>query len=141
MKMIKLLLAAGIGIIACNTAFAGHYHGFYRPGVRFGVYINPFPLISYRSYYGGPYYSPYYSSYYPATVLAPEVIPAPAVIYRSSPTYVTEVPANPSYTTNEIQSVPASGSSDWLYCSNPDGFYPAIKDCPGGWRKVPAQSR
>jgi hypothetical protein len=24
----------------------------------------------------------------------------------------------------------------WYYCSNPEGYYPYIKSCPGGWAKV-----
>jgi hypothetical protein len=31
------------------------------------------------------------------------------------------------------------GSEDsdyWYYCENPQGFYPYIKSCPGGWLKV-----
>jgi len=24
----------------------------------------------------------------------------------------------------------------WYYCENPEGYYPYIKTCPGGWMKV-----
>jgi hypothetical protein len=61
--------------------------------------------------------SPYF--YYPAPVMV-----APS----SPPTYIESVPA---------QQTPAS--NDWFYCDNPDGYYPHIKECPGGWRTVPAQ--
>ncbi len=27
----------------------------------------------------------------------------------------------------------------WYRCARPDGYYPYIKACPGGWHKVPAQ--
>ncbi|MGT2427644.1 hypothetical protein ACU4GI_16525 [Cupriavidus basilensis] len=27
----------------------------------------------------------------------------------------------------------------WYHCARPDGYYPYIKACPGGWQKVPAQ--
>jgi hypothetical protein len=27
----------------------------------------------------------------------------------------------------------------WYHCTRPDGYYPYIKACPGGWQKVPAQ--
>jgi len=26
----------------------------------------------------------------------------------------------------------------WYYCANPQGYYPYIPHCPGGWRQVPA---
>lgn len=29
-----------------------------------------------------------------------------------------------------------SESDYWYYCDNPQGFYPYIKSCPGGWMKV-----
>jgi len=27
----------------------------------------------------------------------------------------------------------------WYYCSNPDGYYPYVKQCPGGWQRVAPQ--
>jgi hypothetical protein len=27
----------------------------------------------------------------------------------------------------------------WYYCRKPEGYYPYIKACPGGWQTVPAQ--
>ncbi len=24
----------------------------------------------------------------------------------------------------------------WYYCTNPQGYYPYVKDCPGGWLQV-----
>ena len=26
--------------------------------------------------------------------------------------------------------------SYWYYCENPQGYYPYVKSCPGGWMKV-----
>jgi hypothetical protein len=26
----------------------------------------------------------------------------------------------------------------WYYCENPQGYYPYVPRCPGGWRQVPA---
>ena len=26
----------------------------------------------------------------------------------------------------------------WYYCANPQGYYPYVPHCPGGWRQVPA---
>ena len=58
-----------------------------------------------------PAYSPYY--YYP-----PGIILAP-------PTYLdgSSVPpgVQPAY---------------WYYCDNPRGYYPNVRECPGGWRQV-----
>lgn len=27
-------------------------------------------------------------------------------------------------------------SDYWYYCQNPEGYYPYVKSCPGGWMKV-----
>jgi len=72
-------------------------------------------------YYGYPYYGyPYY--WYP-----------PAA-YDGSVNYVEQgysgdgsmTPSQPPPTTF------------WYYCSNPRGYYPAIKECPSGWQMVPS---
>lgn len=31
------------------------------------------------------------------------------------------------------------GYGTWYHCSNPDGYYPYIKNCRSGWESVPAQ--
>ena len=27
----------------------------------------------------------------------------------------------------------------WAYCRNPQGYYPSVKECPGGWQQVAPQ--
>ena len=45
----------------------------------------------------------------------------PPVIVQQPPVYVQRGQAESEY---------------WYYCDNPQGFYPYIKSCPGGWMKV-----
>ena len=33
---------------------------------------------------------------------------------------------------------PPLSPSVWYYCNNPEGYYPDVQQCPGGWRTVPA---
>jgi len=54
-----------------------------------------------------PYYSPHYYS--------------PPVVVESPPVYVEQQPATPGY---------------WYYCQNPNGYYPYVSQCPGGWTPV-----
>ena len=28
-------------------------------------------------------------------------------------------------------------SQDWYYCEQTRGYYPYVKECPGGWKRVP----
>ncbi len=69
-------------------------------------------------YFGDPfwpwgYYPPY--PYYPPVVAVP--------VPTSPPVYIEREPAQPE-------------ESYWYYCENPQGYYPYIKSCPGGWKKV-----
>ncbi len=79
-----------------------------------GVYVG-YPFF-YPWYVPPPYY------YYPPTVI---VQPEPQVyIERAAPQPVpTPAPAPQS-------------QGYWYYCSSPQGYYPYIKECPGGWMQV-----
>lgn len=119
MKNIKLLcgvmLLAGVSI--SGTALAEHGH--VGVGLYFGV---PFPGY----YYPPPYYPyPYPYPYYPPVVV--ETAPA------QPPVYVEQ--GNPQLLPPQQAPAPQAGSY-WYHCDNPEGYYPYIKECPGGWQKV-----
>jgi len=57
----------------------------------------------------GPYAYPYAYPYPPVVVQSP-----PAVYVQPAP-----------------QTAPA-----WYYCEHPQGYYPYVQQCPGGWRPV-----
>ena len=96
--------------------FAGHnFHGH----ARFGVFIGG-PGY-WPGYYPGPYYDSYYGSYYGY----PPVIAVPA----APPTYLEQ---------GEAGDEPAEGSY-WHYCAASKTYYPYVKQCPGGWQRVPVQ--
>jgi hypothetical protein len=84
-----------------------------------------------RPYWPRPYYGPRwghppvwgwpaYPPYPPAVVVSP-----PVVIAQPPPVYV-ERPAEPT--------APAAGF--WYWCSDPQGFYPDVGECPAGWQPV-----
>ena len=90
----------------------GGYHGggYWRGGVFIGA-----PLL-WPGWYGPSYYDPYYD---PGYYYSP-----PLVVESAPPTYVE-------------RSAPApTQSSTWSYCSNPQGYYPYVKDCKVPWRTV-----
>lgn len=105
---------------------SGHSHlgisvgGYYGPGFYgYGGY-------GYGGYgygYGYPfYYSPYYyppAYAYPPTVIAPSA--PPVYIQQEQPQ-----PVQPQ-------------SNYWYHCQDPEGYYPYVKDCPGGWLPVAPQ--
>ena len=122
----------------------GHYHGGWRGSVVIGV--GPYwgwgwgaPYYGYygpRYYYPG-YYSGYYSGYYPGSVYGP--VYGPVYADPVPRTYVerddvTNAPPAPQ------SSAPAQNGGNWWYwCEGSRNYYPYVKECPGGWRRVPPQ--
>jgi hypothetical protein len=78
-----------------------------------GFFVGPGYWWGSPYWWGAPY--PYYPYYYPYYGTAPTVIQqAPSV-------YIQPEPQQPSY---------------WYYCQNPQGYYPYVQQCPGGWMTV-----
>ena len=111
--------------------FGGHHYGGgwgYGPDIYFGGIG-----FGYGNYAPYPYYN------YPPTVVTVPVAP---------PVYVQEAPvAPPIYIQQSAPPVQASQqypAGYWYHCSNPEGYYPYVKDCPAGWQQVapsPASKR
>ena len=73
-------------------------------------------------YWGYPWYPYGYSYPYPYQYPAY----SPPVVLDSGPqTY--------------IEQAPPQAQQYWYYCQNPQGYYPYVGECPGGWQPVPAQ--
>ena len=105
---IALALAIGIGAATMSPAHAEWHNGQWGHwGYHNGV----------RVFIGAPY--PY--GYYPYPYAYP--YPAPAQVYAQ--------PAPP------VASEPPSPPPVWYYCDDPQGYYPYVHQCPGGWRTVP----
>ena len=114
MKFIRIILVSAaifFGGLASAPALA-------RGHAHFGVFIGA-PVIA-PWYYPAPYYPPYYA-----------YAPAPVVTAPAPPVYI------------EQQAPPAAPqqSSSWYYCPQSKGYYPYVRQCPGGWQRVPAQPR
>ncbi|MEI6467782.1 MAG: hypothetical protein WCO67_23295 [Betaproteobacteria bacterium] len=115
------------GATASGTARAQHrFHG----GPRVGVYIG----APFYPYYHSPfYYSPFYASpfYYPPYYYPPVVVaPAAPLVYIEQAQPQPRVP-------QAAPQQPAAGW--WYYCAEGKGYYPYVKQCPGGWQQVAPQ--
>lgn len=115
MKASRVISAFILALGLCGSGLAladGHRHGGHSHlGIGLGFYFGP------PYYYPPPYYySPYYYPYPPVVVA-----PAPA----SPPVY--------------IEQAPSTAENYWYYCYRPEGYYPYVKDCPGGWHQVDPQ--
>ena len=94
----------------------GHYHHSGGSHVYFGGYFG-FPFYAYPyGYYPFSYYPYGYPYTYPAY---PYTYPDYSNTY-DQPTLYSE-PEQPY---------------SWYYCREPEGYYPYVTSCPGGWTKV-----
>ncbi len=143
MKWLKFVLAAAfaLGPLAADTAWAdrgrggghhfrdhdaykprydghGHHRGKFKPfhhdGRAYPVHRRGRGRSHFGLFIGAPlwYWPPPY--YYP-----------PPVVIRSAPppVYIERDPEPPA-------------EAYWYYCYDPDGYYPYVKECPGGWERV-----
>jgi hypothetical protein len=79
-----------------------------------GVFISPSIVVPF-----GPFWRPYWGSYpYAYSYAYPYAYPP--VVVQPSP-QVSVQPPPPQY---------------WYYCDNPQGYYPYVQQCAGGWRPV-----
>lgn len=119
MNKLRVASALALGILALclsGVAAADRGHGHVRSRVGVGIVVDPFWFGPWP--YPGPYYYPPYY-YYPPPVMA---LPA------TPPVYI-ERDASPS----------PQASAYWYYCARPPGYYPYVKQCPGGWQPVAPQ--
>jgi hypothetical protein len=113
----------GGGSHAGHHGGGGHHHGGGWHGSRVAIGFG-FPGY----WYGGwpyAYSAPYYGYGYPYAYYPP-VSDAPYVgSFYVEPRAVAEVPQQPA------------GGSFYYYCAASRGYYPYVRQCPGGWERVP----
>ena len=152
----KALAAIVLFVAAAIVAQSAHAHGgrvrgsvsvqlgpaviaapYWRGSIHPRVYIAP-PLI-YAPFaypyganpypYGYPYGYPYASPYgqpYPSTPPQPQ-------------SYVERAPEPGVEAQPPLGSAPEPGY--WYWCTDPQGYYPSVRECAQGWLQVPAQPR
>jgi hypothetical protein len=63
---------------------------------------------------------------------------APAPVYYYPPAPVMVQPASPPVYIERSDVVP-EGPGSWYFCRESNTYYPYVRQCPGGWTRVPAQ--
>jgi hypothetical protein len=109
--IITSLVVLLMGSMTESNAEARGDHGGHGPHVGIGLWLGP----GWGPGWWGPNYYPYYYPYYQET---------PIVIEHQPEIHVQPTPQaeQPIY---------------WYYCKDPQqGYYPYVKQCPGGWMKV-----
>jgi hypothetical protein len=108
-KRVSTKFLIGFALLAAGALAAGTASAHGRGRVHLGFHFGP---------YWGPYWGP---AWYPAPVYYP-----PAVV-------VAPAPAPAQY----IERDQPLQSGYWYYCEVSRGYYPYVKECPGGWKAVP----
>lgn len=126
---------AAVALGASSPVWAdrdGRGHG-HRGGARVGIglYLGP-------GYLGPGFGYPMYRPAYPYPYYYPEPYPAPAVIAvpTEPPVYIERGNDGTGYNRG-ADGQPPQGY--WYRCNQPNGYYPYVSQCPGGWLQVPAQ--
>ncbi len=163
-RRLALLLAASL---LTQLAWADRgWRPVYRPGPPNGYAYSHFHGGGDRHFWGtlgvlvGA--SALYAAMQPRTVYyEPRVVYSPPVYYSPQPTVVTQTylipgdqvigsttivsestsipPPPPANFTSNVQEGPGSSGAQWWYaCRRPAGYYPYVRECPGGWEKVAA---
>ena len=111
--VIAIVLALGGALASPAVQAHGRVHSHVSVGVGFG-YWGP-----------GPFWGPPWWYYPPAPIYYPVVVPSQPI------TYIEQ---------GSSQSAPAAntngGGNWWYYCDGSKGYYPYVKECPGGWQRV-----
>ncbi len=111
MKKIACAIFAAMALVLASASPGDAWgpRGFHhggRVGFRGGVFIGVPLWWGLGPWWGAPY--PVYTA-------------PPTVVEQAPPVYVQPEPQPPQY---------------WYYCQNPQGYYPYIQQCPGGWMTV-----
>jgi hypothetical protein len=103
--------------------FHGHDGFFHHDGFHHGHGHGHVTFVvggGWPGWWGYPYYGWPYPDSYPGYY-------APAALYPVQ--YIEQGDGSDG----------TSANAWWYRCDQPSGYYPYIKDCPGGWQTVPAQ--
>jgi hypothetical protein len=121
---LTLMVVAGAAVPDDVLADRGrgirHYDG-PRVGIHIGVPLFwnwPWPPAGYVAPYGA--YPPHY----------------PYPLYYPYPPIVREPAPPPVYIERAVERDDASAQGYWYYCDRPEGYYPYVRECPGGWERV-----
>jgi hypothetical protein len=106
-KSAAVVLATLVLILGYSLPSEAHFRGGVWIGPGWGPGVWGAPYYGYGYPYGYPYYSP-----------------APPVVIQQQPQEYVYQPA------------PQSEQKYWYYCSESKGYYPYVKKCPEGWKKV-----
>jgi hypothetical protein len=160
MKKLSAVLLLAAGLFVTGTGIAEAAPGGYRHGGGHRGNYHSYPRYSARIVVGAPFYRPFYRPYYYPSYYYPPVYSAPAYYAPPAPTEYIEMPrqelqyqpqpqqfyqqpapqpqSQPQYEPEpEPQSQARPEAREYsYYCPSPQGYYPDVPNCPGGWQRT-----
>jgi hypothetical protein len=116
------------GYVGNHHGYAGNHHGYAGTRTSGAYYGWHGPYRGSYGHYGG-WYGGYYRPWWPGFYWGGSIVVGPPYYpygYYANPPVVVQPPA---VTVQPEQNY-------WYYCQEPQGYYPYVKECPGGWMKV-----
>ncbi|MBE0626123.1 MAG: hypothetical protein IH606_15055 [Burkholderiales bacterium] len=112
---------------------AGHgYRGGYSHGYRGGYGYGHGYRVGFGISFALPYYWPsYYPGNYASYYSYPYTYPGTAYAYPG--------PAAGAYVERDYAQAAPAPRQDWYYCAGSNAYYPYVRECPGGWQRVPSE--
>jgi hypothetical protein len=138
--MRRVMGVALAGVLLLGVALPGEVWAWGGPRVRVFVGAGPIwwapgfvprpwpyfpPAYVYPPFYPAPYYPPVYTYAPPVYSYAPPVYVPQATVQQAPPAYVRQNPV-----------APPPQPRYWYYCQDAEAYYPYVKECPRGWKKV-----
>ena len=124
---LALALAAPSPATAGGRAHVGIHVG--GPAVVGHVHVGRWHH-HHHGHWGWPHWGVWVSPFY-----VPYAVPAPVLIEPATPPTWIEKPRAPG---DAGATNPPSGY--WYWCYEPRGYHPEVKECPGGWHRVPPRA-
>ena len=122
--LLGMFITGMSSLVMAGGGYRGHGGSGWHSNVGVAIMIDPFLFMP--GYYPRPYYYPpyYYSPYYASPYYYP---PAVVTVPAEPPVYIER---------GEVAEPAPQASASWYYCADPQGYYPYVEQCPGGWQAV-----
>jgi len=150
LKLVPVLLLLVFGAVVSGSAMArgghggghgggGHVGGYshgggYGRGYGYGGRVGLGIALGVPLYGLGYYSNPYYS--YPDYAYPDPAYAYPGAAVAPSGGYVEQGVPQAAPPPTQAQPQP---QGDWHFCAASNAYYPYVRECPGGWQRVPAQ--
>ncbi len=70
----------------------------------------------------------------------PRVFVGPPLFIEPDPFWYPDPDYPPPAPPTQVYVQPPATQSYWYYCASPEGYYPYVTQCPGGWTQVAPQT-